>query len=118
MVQAAFNLGNAMGAYVGGVPFDYDMSIAYVTIFGAVLAAIGAYALFLYYTKHESYFADLKEVEDDENNQDGISMAPSTAAPSHDFGMSNQALSEYHAARAAEYAELAEQEKHSKQDNS
>ena len=118
MVQAAFNLGNAMGAYVGGVPFDYDMSIAYVTIFGAVLAAIGAYALFLYYTKHESYFADLKDVEEDENNQDGISMAPSTAAPSQDFGMSNQALSEYHAARAAEYAELAEQEKHSKQDKS
>lgn len=59
MVQAAFNLGNAIGAYVGGVPFDFNMHMSWVTIFGAILAAIGAWALFVYFRKHEMLFKDL-----------------------------------------------------------
>ena len=59
MVQAAFNLGNAIGAYVGGIPFDYHMHMSFVTIFGAILAAIGAWALWVYFRKHEMHFKDL-----------------------------------------------------------
>ncbi len=114
MVQAAFNLGNAMGAYVGGIPFDYSMGIGYVTIFGAVLAAIGAVALYRYSYKHEHTFADLKEAEEEMSSQDGLSQAPAEAAPSHEYGMTNQMLSEYHAAKSAEYAALAQQEQNSK----
>lgn len=113
MVQAAFNLGNAMGAYVGGVPFDYNLHIGLVTVFGAVLAAIGAMALFIYFRKHEMNFKDLT-AEDDEA-QDGVSQAPAMAAPSSEYGMSNEAMAEYHEQRASEYRKLAEEEKESKQ---
>lgn len=110
MVQAAFNLGNAMGAYVGGIPFDYSLNIGYVTIFGAVLAAVGAEALYIYFKKHEHTFPDLKESEEDESNQDGLSQAPAEAVPAHQYGMTNQMMAEYHAAKSAEYAALAKQE--------
>ena len=56
MVQAAFNLGNAMGAYVGGIPFDYGMSIRWVTGLGAALALLGAISLFIYFKRHEHLF--------------------------------------------------------------
>ena len=74
MVQAAFNLGNAVGAYVGGIPFELELHLSYVTIFGAILAAIGAWALFIYFRKHEMLFkdttnADASQSDEQSNNQ-------------------------------------------------
>lgn len=56
-VQAAFNLGNALGAYVGGLPFVFSMSLSFITIFGAMLAFVGFLALFVYYRKDELKFS-------------------------------------------------------------
>lgn len=53
-VQAAFNLGNALGAYAGGLPFTFDLSIRFVTVIGAVLAFLGFLALWLYARKYEN----------------------------------------------------------------
>jgi len=52
-VQAAFNLGNAIGAYAGGIPFTFGFSIRLVTVIGAVLAFVGFISLFIYAKKHE-----------------------------------------------------------------
>ena len=57
LVQAAFNLGNALGASAGGVPFTFDLSIRLVTAIGAVLAFIGFWCLLLYARKYEKEFS-------------------------------------------------------------
>lgn len=103
MVQAAFNLGNAMGAYVGGIPFTFHMSLSYVTIFGAVLAAIGAFALLRYYRKYESTFPDPTE-ESTSTQQDGVAQGASVAMETNEFGMSDELMAQYHAQKAADYA--------------
>lgn len=56
-VQAAFNLGNALGASAGGVPFTFDLSIRLVTAIGAALAFIGFGCLWLYAKKYEKEFS-------------------------------------------------------------
>lgn len=56
-VQAAFNIGNALGAYVGGIPFTMELPLSCITAFGAVLAAIGFVCLFFYYRYHEQKFS-------------------------------------------------------------
>ncbi|MBO8415891.1 MAG: MFS transporter [Proteobacteria bacterium] len=56
-VQAAFNLGNALGAGVGGIPFTYGLPLAWVTGFGAILAFFGFICLFFYYRYHEEQFS-------------------------------------------------------------
>ena len=109
MVQAAFNLGNAIGAYVGGVPFTLGMSINYVTILGAILAAVGAFSLYIYSRKHENRFTDTVQ-EDDSQPQDATihqdailqDTRPSTEIP--EFGMSDELMAQYHAQKAAAYA--------------
>lgn len=55
-VQAAFNLGNALGAYVGGLPFVFDLPLHFITLFGAALACLGFIALFIYYRYDERKF--------------------------------------------------------------
>lgn len=59
MIQAAFNLGNALGAYVGGIPLALSISMSYIMFSGALLAAIGALSMYLYYRRYEYNFADL-----------------------------------------------------------
>lgn len=59
MIQAAFNLGNALGAYVGGIPLSLSISMSYIMFSGALLAAIGALSMYLYYRRYEYNFADL-----------------------------------------------------------
>lgn len=49
-VQVAFNLGNAIGAFLGGIPIEQNYSERYSAIPGIFLAAIG-FITFLYYTK-------------------------------------------------------------------
>ena len=41
MVQVAFNLGNALGAYCGGLPVTYGLDYTYPALVGAGLVAIG-----------------------------------------------------------------------------
>lgn len=41
MVQLAFNLGNAVGAYFGGIPIDRGMGVEYASLVGATLAFAG-----------------------------------------------------------------------------
>lgn len=103
MVQAAFNLGNAMGAYVGGIPFDYGMSIRWVTGLGAALALLGAISLFIYFKRHEHLFKDPTEAED-EVNQDAMAQSAAFVQPSMDYGMTDELMYEYHMRKAAEYA--------------
>ena len=103
MVQAAFNLGNALGAYVGGIPFALNMDISFVTIFGAILAAVGATALLVYYKKHESRFPDPAET-DTADQQDGVAQGAGSSLETHEFGMSDELMAKYHAQKAAAYA--------------
>lgn len=106
MVQAAFNLGNAIGAYVGGIPFELEMSIRWVTIFGSILAAVGALALWIYFRKHEMNFKDPTD-EDCEEQQDGLSQVPAPAMAGSEYGMSDELMAQYHAQKAAEYSRRA-----------
>lgn len=41
MVQLAFNLGNAVGAYFGGIPIDKGIGVEYASLVGATLAFAG-----------------------------------------------------------------------------
>lgn len=47
-VQVAFNLGNALGAFTGGIPIDMKYPYNYSALLGSVLASIG-FMVFLYY---------------------------------------------------------------------
>ena len=40
-VQIAFNLGNAIGAYFGGLPIDYGMGVKYSALIGTGFCIIG-----------------------------------------------------------------------------
>lgn len=59
LVQAAFNLGNAIGAYVGGLPFTFNWNLAFITLSGAVLALCGFICLWVYYRCDEEKFSAL-----------------------------------------------------------
>lgn len=104
MVQAAFNLGNAIGAYAGGIPFQYGMNISYVTIIGACLAVIGAFSLYIYFTKHETRFSDPTEAEANEVEQDGIAQAHAVSMEGHEFGMTDEALAKHNMYKEAHAA--------------
>lgn len=103
MVQAAFNLGNAIGAYVGGIPFDLSLNIRWVTGFGAMLAVLGTISLYIYYKRHEHLFKDPTEA-DEEVNQDAMAQSASFAQPSPAYGMTDELMYEYHMKKASEYA--------------
>lgn len=55
MIQLAFNFGNAVGAYFGGIPIDNGMGVRYSAIVGAAFVGIG----FLYAVKFV-----IRDVED------------------------------------------------------
>ncbi len=42
MNQSAFNMGNASGAYFGGLPMVFGLGFNYASVVGGVLACIGA----------------------------------------------------------------------------
>ena len=55
--QVAFNLGNAVGAYLGGLPIDFGYSAEYSALPGAVLSILGLITVFgfnYYYRKGKS----------------------------------------------------------------
>ena len=56
LVQVAFNLGNALGAYVGGLPIEHTLGYEYTALPGAAFALLGMAAVMIYihkYPRHE-----------------------------------------------------------------
>lgn len=52
-VQVAFNLGNALGAYVGGLPLRAGLGYAYPALVGAPVALVGFTLLWIFYRRYE-----------------------------------------------------------------
>lgn len=55
LVQVAFNLGNAAGAYLGGLPIERGMEYRCVVVPGIVLLAVGAAAVLIFIRKYPRY---------------------------------------------------------------
>ena len=53
-VKEAFNLGNAIGAFLGGLPLEAGLDYRYPALIGAPLALVGFVLLTLFYKKYES----------------------------------------------------------------
>lgn len=52
--QISFNLGNAMGAFVGGLPIEYGLGYQYTALPGIFFTFIGFLMLFYFYKKYEN----------------------------------------------------------------
>ena len=53
-VQVAFNLGNAIGAYCGGLPLEAGMGYQYPALIGVPFTFLGFILLTLFHRKYES----------------------------------------------------------------
>ena len=53
-IQAAFNLGNAIGAVSGGVPVTFGLTYNYTALVGVPFCALGAICLFWFHKKYET----------------------------------------------------------------
>ena len=51
--QISFNLGNALGAFIGGLPVAHGLGYEYTALPGALFAFIGFSLLFYFYKKYE-----------------------------------------------------------------
>lgn len=51
--QAAFNIGNSLGAYFGAIPLLYGLTYNYPSLVGVVMASIGALLTYIFYTQVE-----------------------------------------------------------------
>lgn len=71
MVQLAFNLGNALGAYLGGLPIERGWGIEYTALIGSLLAFLGM-AVFIVF----NYFVGKQPVRPKQNlRQEDLSWA-------------------------------------------
>lgn len=52
-IQAAFNLGNALGAFFGGIPVTMGLGYHYPALIGVPMALIGALCLLMFHRKYE-----------------------------------------------------------------
>ncbi len=52
-IQAAFNLGNAVGAFLGGIPVSMGLGYNYPAFIGVPMALIGALCLLAFHRKYE-----------------------------------------------------------------
>ena len=52
MAQVGFNLGNAFGAFLGGIPILMGFTYNYTAVPAVVMALLG-FLLLLYYFRHE-----------------------------------------------------------------
>ncbi|MGN0908322.1 MAG: MFS transporter [Succinivibrio sp.] len=57
LVQVAFNLGNAFGAFAGGIPLRIGAPLPWIPAIGAAVSLFGAAALFAYYRRYEALFS-------------------------------------------------------------
>ena len=56
LVQVAFNLGNALGAYCGGLPIDHGLGYRYTALAGMGFVLLGLLTVVIYirkYPRHE-----------------------------------------------------------------
>lgn len=60
-VQVAFNLGNALGAYVGGLPLRAGLGYQYPALLAAPVALVGFSLLLVFYRRYERKSARLKQ---------------------------------------------------------
>lgn len=51
LVQVAFNLGNALGAYCGGLPVDHGLGYPYAALTGIVFTLTGFVLMWVYIRK-------------------------------------------------------------------
>lgn len=52
-IQVAFNLGNALGAYCGGLPLEAGLGYVYPALIGAPITFCGFLALFIFHRRYE-----------------------------------------------------------------
>ena len=52
-IQAAFNLGNALGAFLGGIPVSIGLGYNYPALIGVPMALVGAICLLIFHKKYE-----------------------------------------------------------------
>lgn len=52
--QISFNLGNALGAFIGGIPIEQGLGYQYIALPGALFALIGFMMLFCFYKIYEN----------------------------------------------------------------
>lgn len=53
-IQAAFNMGNAIGAFLGGIPVSMGLGYQFTALIGVPMAMAGAICLLLFHRKYES----------------------------------------------------------------
>ncbi len=53
-IQAAFNLGNAIGAFLGGIPVSLGLEYNYPALIGMFMALAGAFCLLAFHKKYEA----------------------------------------------------------------
>lgn len=51
--QISFNLGNAMGAFIGGLPIEHHLGYQYTALSGSIFAIIGFLILFYFFNRYE-----------------------------------------------------------------
>ena len=56
--RMSFNLGNAIGAYAGGLPIDAGLGYRYPALVGVFIVLIGFVAVSLYSKRESVVFAD------------------------------------------------------------
>ena len=52
-IQAAFNMGNAVGAFLGGIPVSMGLGYNYPALIGVPMALIGAFCLLAFHKQYE-----------------------------------------------------------------
>ena len=57
MIQLAFNFGNAIGAYLGGIPLSMGYDYNYTAIPGIVMTAIGILCYTIFCRKYEKHLS-------------------------------------------------------------
>ncbi len=60
--QVSFNFGNACGAFLGGIPFDYNLPLYNVVLIGLGLLVIGFFLMLWYVKKDEAGFLAADEL--------------------------------------------------------
>ena len=61
-MQAAFNIANAMGAFLGGIPLEHGLSYNYPSLVGVGMTVIGLIISIVYFYLYRSSDEDEKEI--------------------------------------------------------
>jgi len=61
-MQAAFNIANAMGAFLGGIPLEHGLSYNYPSLVGVGMTVIGLIISIVYFYLYRSSDGEEKEI--------------------------------------------------------